>query len=99
MPRRQTDVERALRAKGFVAREGNHSYFFYYSRSGKKTRVFTKTSHGAREIDDHLLSRMARQCQLSNGDFARLIDCPLDRNTYESMLVEGKWIDPPSADK
>lgn len=97
MPRRQSDVERALCAKGFVARDRDHNYFFYYSQAGKKTRIFTKTSHGAREIDDHLLSRMARQCRLSNNDFARLIDCPLDRNAYENMLIEGKWIDSPSS--
>jgi len=41
MPRRQSDVERALCIKGFVA------------------------------------------------------DCPLDRDAYETILVEGKWIDPP----
>ncbi len=27
MPRRQSDVERALCAKGFVARHGDHNYF------------------------------------------------------------------------
>lgn len=87
MPRKQGDVEKSLLAKGFRAREGDHCYFNYYSKAGKKTVVFTKTSHGAREIDDNLLSRMARQCRLSNKDFGLLIDCPLDRDAYESRLV------------
>lgn len=87
MPRKQVDVEKSLLAKGFRAREGDHSYFNYYSKAGKKTAVFTKTSHGAREIDDNLLSRMAKQCKLSNKDFGLLIDCPLDRDAYESRLV------------
>jgi predicted RNA binding protein YcfA (HicA-like mRNA interferase family) len=95
MPRKQSDVERSLTAKGFVGPEkGDHNYFTYRSQAGKKTRVFTKTSHGAREIDDHLLSQMAKQCKLSNKDFGRLIDCPLNRATYESKLVERGYVEP-----
>jgi hypothetical protein len=87
MPRKQSDVERSLTNKGFRHKEGDHSYFHYYSTVGKKTAVFTKTSHGAREIDDHLLGRMAKQCKLSRADFDQLIDCPLDQNSYETKLV------------
>ena len=87
MPRKQSDVEKSLQAKGFRSREGDHNYFNYYSKAGKKTAVFTKTSHGSREIDESLLSLMARQCKLSNKDFGLLIDCPLDRDTYEAKLV------------
>jgi predicted RNA binding protein YcfA (HicA-like mRNA interferase family) len=89
MPRKQGEVEKSLEAKGFQRpKGGDHNYFHYYSLGGKKTAVFTKTSHGAREIDDSLLARMARQCKLARGDFDRLIDCPLDRNSYEAKLVE-----------
>ena len=87
MPRKQNDVEKSLQAKGFRCREGDHNYFNYYSKAGKKTAVFTKTSHGSREIDESLLSLMARQCKLSNKDFGLLIDCPLDRDTYEAKLI------------
>jgi len=87
MPRKQSDVEKSLQAKGFRSREGDHNYFNYYSKAGKKTAVFTKTSHGSREIDESLLSLMARQCKLSNKDFGLLIDCPLDRDTYEAKLI------------
>lgn len=87
MPRKQREVERSLIAKGFQSREGDHNYFLYWSKAGKKTAVFTKTSHGVREIDDHLLGRMAKQCKLSRADFDQLIDCPLDRDGYEAKLV------------
>ena len=97
MPRKQSDVEKSLTSKGFKPRQGDHSYFNYYCSTGKKTAVFTKTSHGAREIDDHLLGRMARQCKLSRADFDQLIECPLDRAGYESKLVEQKAIDLPPA--
>jgi len=87
MPRKQSEVEKSLLAKGFRSKGGDHNYFHYYSRAGKKTAVFTKTSHGAREINDSLLGCMARQCKLGRGDFERLIDCPLDRDTYEAKLA------------
>ena len=94
MPRKSGDVEKSLAAKGFRAREGDHNYFHYYSKAGKKTAVFTKTSHGAREIDDYLLGRMAKQCKLSRFDFDRLIDCPLDRDSYEAKLITSGAIKP-----
>ena len=97
MPRKQTDVERSLQAKGFEAAKGDHNYFHYYSKAGKKTRVFTKTSHGAREIDDSLISMMAKQCKLNNKDFGLLIDCPLDRDAYELKLIAGGLVENPAA--
>lgn len=94
MPRKQSDVERSLTAKGYVGpQKGDHNYFTYHSKAGKKTRVFTKTSHGAREINDHILSQMAKQCKLTNKDFGRLIDCPLDRDAYEQKLVDQGYVD------
>jgi len=97
MPRKQSDVEKSLQVKGFRAREGDHNYFNYYSKAGKKTAVFTKTSHGVREIDDSLLSRMAKQCKLSNKDFGLLIECPLDRDTFETKLIAQGAVEAPVA--
>lgn len=97
MPRKQNDVEKSLQAKGFRPREGDHNYFNYYSKAGKKTAIFTKTSHGAREIDDNLLSRMAKQCKLSNKDFGLLIECPLDRDAYEVKLIAAGAVEGASA--
>lgn len=96
MPRKQIDVRRSLTAKGYVGPEpGDHNFFTYYSKSGKKTRVFTKMSHGAKEIDDHILAQMARQCKLSNKDFGLLIDCPLDRDSYELKLIADGHVERP----
>jgi hypothetical protein len=97
MPRRQSEVEKSLLAKGFRSKEGDHNFFHYYSKAGKKTIVFTKTSHGSREIDDSLLGRMAKQVRLSKGDFDRLIDCPLDRDSYEAKLIEQRVVDAPTS--
>ena len=87
MPRKQREVEKSLTDKGFRSGMGDHNYFHYWSKAGKKTAIFTKTSHGGREIDESLLGRMARQCRLSRADFDRLIDCPLNRDGYEAKLV------------
>lgn len=87
MPRKQADVERSLLNKGFQAGSGDHNYFFYHSKAGKKTIVRTKTSHGSREIDDNLLAQMAKQCKLSNKDFGLLVECPLSRDDYEGKLI------------
>jgi len=87
MPRKQNEVERGLKAKGFSSGTGDHNYFLYFSKAGKKTAVFTKTSHGAKEIGDSLLAKMARQVKLSRADFDLLVDCPLDRDTYERKLL------------
>jgi len=87
MPRRQSDVERALMRKGFVESESHHRFFIYYSKAGRKTLVKTKTSHGHRDISDDLLSKMAQQVKLVRGEFLDLVDCPLSRDEYEEKLV------------
>lgn len=94
MPRKQRDVESGLRAKGFLDREGDHTYFVYWSNTGKKSAVFTKTSHGAKEINDNLLGQMARQCKLNKSEFGNLIDCPLTREEYEAKLISAGFVDP-----
>ena len=89
MTRDRHDVEKSLKAKGFRLEEGNHHFFQYYSEAGIKTSVYTKTSHGMKEIGVGLLARMAGDCRLSKKDFLRLVDCPLSREAYEALLTEG----------
>jgi len=96
MVRKPSDVEKSLERKGFQRKEGDHSYFNYFTKAGKKTSVFTKTSHGAKELDDSLLGMMARQCKLSRQNFDLLIECPLDRDNYERKLVECGAIEVPT---
>ncbi|MDD9981968.1 MAG: hypothetical protein OXU81_11520 [Gammaproteobacteria bacterium] len=82
-------VERALKAKGFRRREGDHSYFIYYTEESKKTPVQTKTSHGrgGADIPDNLIGRMAKQCKLRTAEFRALVDCPLSQAEYEKLLT------------
>lgn len=86
MPRDRKDVERGLTNKGFHVRQGDHHYFTYVTFAGKKTEVFTKTSHSMKQIGDKLLSAMARQCRMDRGEFLRLVDCPKTQVEYEAHL-------------
>lgn len=90
MPLERGGVEAALERKGFLRSEGDHSKFTYYTeQERRKTSVRTKTSHGRRsaDISDELLSRMAKQCRLSNRQFRDFVDCSLSRRGYERALV------------
>jgi len=97
MVRKPSDVEKSLVKKGFQRKEGDHIFFYYFTKAGKKTRVFTKTSHGAKELDDSLLGLMAKQCKLTRQNFDLLIECPLDRDTYERKLIEAGSVEAPVA--
>ncbi len=92
--RKREDVHAGMIKKGFQLSENDHHKSVYYALDKHKTSVWTKTSHGSsyRDIDDNNLSKMARQCRLSNKDFGRLIDCPLSRKEYEKMLLEAGHI-------
>lgn len=88
MSRSRSAVEAALLKKGFEKEEGDHSYFYYLDTAGKRTAVFTKTSHGTkyRELGDPLLAAMAGQCRLSKQQFFQLVDCTLSADQYRAKL-------------
>lgn len=92
MPRKRTDVEKGLLNKGFQIKEGDHHYFTYFNTQGKKTAVFTKTSHSHNEISTGLIALMAKQCKVPKQTFEKLIDCPLSRVDYENLLIAGNYV-------
>lgn len=87
-------IESSLEQKGFSIVVTDHKHFIYYTLSGKKTAVRTKTSHGSGSvtISDSLIGLMARQCKLTKGRFLDLINCPLSRPDYEQMLAQADHI-------
>jgi len=94
MPRKRVDVEKGLLNKGFRGREGDHHYFNYFNTQGKKTAVFTKTSHSHTEISTGLISLMAKQCKVPKQILEQLVDCPLSQLQYENLLIESGHISP-----
>lgn len=87
MPRRAKEVEAGLLQKGFQLRQSKDAYFHLW-HEGKKTAIWTKISHGEREIHDGLLAAMSRQVKLSRRQFDDLVDCPLSKEEYISLLKE-----------
>ncbi len=88
--RDKNTISGSLQKKGFILdkRHGDHKYFYYHSKSGKKTEIFTKISHSPKykTIDSNLIIQMSKQCKLLKAEFLELIDCPLTREDYEIKL-------------
>lgn len=81
------DIATSLSKKGFKTKEGDHTYLILYVQ-GKKTSIFTKISHGKREIDDSLIMRMAGQIKLDKIQFMKLVECVIDHDKYVRILEE-----------
>jgi hypothetical protein len=83
-------VESALRKKGFSQSNAGHRQFVFYTSSGKKTSVWTQTSHGSchADLSEFLLRKMASQCRLRYQQFTMLIECPMSREEYERLLIQ-----------
>lgn len=81
------DISTSLLKKGFKTKDGDHTYFILYIQD-RKTSIFTKISHGKREIDDSLIKRMAGQIKLDKNQFMRLIECSIDHDKYIQTLKE-----------
>ncbi len=79
-------VEKSLKKKGFTKSNGDHRYFEFYHNG--KAVLFTKTSHSSPDVNDCLISLMAKQCKLSKSEFKDLINCPLSQADYIKILEE-----------
>lgn len=92
MPRDKSKIEKSLKKKGFMCRDGDHKYFIYHTVNGEKSMIKTKTSHTPKMkvIPDDILAKMAEQCKLNKEKFLELIDCTLDQTEYEKILVNKK---------
>ncbi|GMU22669.1 MAG: hypothetical protein AMXMBFR13_27540 [Phycisphaerae bacterium] len=87
MPRSAREVAANLERKGFIADDGNHTFYRLFV-DGKNTGIRTKISHGEKEIHDGLLSQMAKQTRLVRKEFLDLIDCPMTGSQYIELLRE-----------
>ncbi len=94
MSRDKNKVEKVLLKKGFNKEEGKHHRFYYYTKGGQDTGIYTETSHTKKmkDIPDNLLSLMAKQCKLTKSEFLDLIDCPMSQEKYEKLLNDKKLI-------
>lgn len=86
---KRRDVHKALRSKGFKQSNNDHEKFTYFTLTGVKTSIWTKTSYGSnhKDLSDNNISNMSSQCRLSNKQFADLVNCPLTREAYEDLMI------------
>ncbi|MBW0179189.1 hypothetical protein [Sediminibacterium sp.] len=77
-------ARQSLLKKGFRLSDGDHHFYLYYYNG--KVVAKTKISHNDQEINDWLISKMHKQCQISKSDFFDLINCPLDEEGYIEIL-------------
>ncbi len=96
MPVKIRKLEKGLKAKGFTRKNSNHIVMTYVTESGLRTSVITHFSHRAsgKEVSDHEMGKMAKQCELSIKQFMELVDCTLSRKEYEKLLLHANRIVP-----
>ena len=85
------EIRNALLGKGFKKHDTHHEVFRLWV-GGKKTRVSTRLSQGAREYGDNLLALMAKQLNLRRAELDDLIDCPLSEEDYVHKLIKGQYV-------
>ena len=53
-----------------------------------KLVLYTKISHGAKDIGEYLIKAMSFQCKLSKSELMDLANCPLSKEDYFKILEE-----------
>ena len=96
MPHKIRDVVKSLLKKGFVETEGSRHRKFTFKVGEDKSPVFTVISHGDTELRDTLTGIVARQLHLNSRQFDELVQCPLSRDEYTSLLRQKGVIESPS---
>jgi hypothetical protein len=81
------DIAAALLKKGFEERSTHHK-IFYLRINGKISGVHTFLSHGVKEYNADLLTKMRAQLHLSGKELDDLIHCPLSGEDYVKLLIE-----------
>jgi len=91
-PRPTRTVRDALLKKGFFEETDGDHRRLHHCVNGKRSNVRTHYSHGARECDDYILGRMAKQLHLSRQQLERLIDCTMDGEEYIGVLKNTGYV-------
>ena len=84
-------IESSLVKKGFIRDEATHHTYFYHEYNGKRTGIYTYTSHGSRSkgYGNRLLNMMKKQLKLDNlYQIVDLFKCPMSEEEYNQILKE-----------
>lgn len=88
-----SELEKALKRKGFRVHPGGNHKLYYFYRNGKQTSVRVTISHGKKCYTDALLSYVCKQMELDKKQINEYVDCVLTEQKYRQIL-EGKGILP-----
>jgi predicted RNA binding protein YcfA (HicA-like mRNA interferase family) len=83
-----------LKKKGFedsANKSDDHKYLEFWHNG--KLVLYTKISHGEKDLDDFLIGQMKKQCKLSKSDFMDLANCPLSQEDYTEKLRTQELLD------
>ena len=84
---------RNLKSKGFIDapnKSDDHKYLeFYYE---DRLVLYTKISHGEKDLGDFLIKQMSHQCKLSKSEFMDLANCPLSEDEYLKILEDKEFL-------
>jgi len=80
------DIIKALTKKGFREDTSGHHKFYHLIYCDKEVGIYTKISHGARDISASILSQIAKQLKISNNELEDLVRCPLSSEGYIEIL-------------
>ena len=81
-------IESSLPRKGFTKEDTHHRYF-YHEYDGKRTGIYTYTSHGSsfKTYGDPLLRSMKGQLRLDTvSQLSDLLLCPMSGDDYSEHL-------------
>lgn len=80
-----------LLRKGFIKKDESHHHYYEFWHNGLLvTRTFT--SHSGKDIDDYLICKMRKQCQMDKQFFLSFIDCIKTKEDYLELLESQKLI-------
>lgn len=91
MQKDRSAIVSALEKKGFEKEQGGRDHdFFFFRHDGLERAIYTKVSRGSayKTIQSGLLTKMAKQLQLTTKQFGQLVDCPMTQEDYERHLRE-----------
>jgi predicted RNA binding protein YcfA (HicA-like mRNA interferase family) len=78
-----------LKSKGFIDapdRSDDHKYLELYQDD--RLILYTKISHGEKDLGSFLIRQMSHQCKLSKSEFMDLANCPLSEQAYLQILKD-----------
>lgn len=88
--RKRRIIIQNLKSKGFIEERDRDHIVLKFFNDGVYAGIRTKLSHGSKsaEIDEELISRMAKQCKVTKKQFVGLVECTVSQADYLAMVSD-----------